>query len=74
MKITAKWLYYAYPDIMELDIGDEMFLDPLKIGVCQSGIVQGVNRVLDSLSKEKLVNRIEWKVSGINGVVRIRRV
>ena len=70
MKVTALWLYEKWDDVVELERGEELFIDPVKVGRSAITVVQGVNRILASLAKDKLVKRIEWKVSVIDGIYK----
>ena len=73
-KVSALWLHDRWDDIIDLKKGQDLVISPHAVGRCPSAIVQGVNRMLNGLGKEKLIRRIEWKVSVVGGMVRVRRL
>ena len=73
-RVSALWLHDKWDDIIEIKRGEELIISPHEVDRSPSAIVQGVNRVLNALSKERLIRRIEYKVSVVGGMVRVRRL
>ena len=73
MKITAYWLHAVWDDVTELERGQQVIIDPVKWDRNPHTIVQGINRVLRELHLDRLIKRVEFSVSVIDGKVRVRR-
>ena len=74
MKITAVWLHEVADSIIGLERGKDLFIDPKEWGKGQSAIVRGINRLLEGITEGKYYKRMEYKVSAIEGQVRVRRI